>query len=80
MSPHAPRDADHDRDAYVEVLIAAGWEVKDGQRVRRVAPLELDLPLLETFRALRGVGADLTFFPTADGCGTPTLILPPRGG
>ncbi|NMO15788.1 TldD/PmbA family protein [Pyxidicoccus fallax] len=62
-------------------LIAGGWEVRDGQRVRRIAPMELDLPLLETFRALRGVGADLTFFPTADGCGTPTLVLPPpRGG
>ncbi|MFP2931798.1 metallopeptidase TldD-related protein, partial [Pyxidicoccus sp. 3LG] len=61
-------------------LVAAGWEVRAGQRVRRVAPVELDLPVLETFRALRGVGDDLTFFPTADGCGTPTLVLPPRGG
>ncbi|MBZ4418103.1 metallopeptidase TldD-related protein [Myxococcus sp. RHSTA-1-4] len=61
-------------------LVAGGWEVRDGQRVRRIAPLELDLPLLETFRALRGVGEDLTFFPTADGCGTPTLVLPPRAG
>lgn len=61
-------------------LIAGGWEVRDGQRVRRIAPMELDLPLLETFRALRGVGADLTFFPTADGCGTPTLVLPPPRG
>ncbi|QSQ28315.1 TldD/PmbA family protein [Pyxidicoccus parkwayensis] len=58
-------------------LIAGGWEVRDGQRVRRVAPMELDLPLMETFRTLQGVGPDLTFFPTADGCGTPTLILPP---
>lgn len=58
-------------------IIAGGWEVRDGQRVRRVAPMELDLPLLETFRALQGVGPDLTFFPTADGCGTPTLLLPP---
>ncbi|WP_240359007.1 metallopeptidase TldD-related protein [Pyxidicoccus trucidator] len=58
-------------------LVAAGWEVRAGQRVRRVAPMELDLPVLETFRALRGVGSDLTFFPTAEGCGTPTLVLPP---
>lgn len=58
-------------------LIAGGWEVREGQRVRRVAPMELDLPLLETFRSLQGVGSDLTFFPTADGCGTPTLVLPP---
>nr|WP_217911783.1 metallopeptidase TldD-related protein [Myxococcus sp. AM011] len=58
-------------------LIAGGWEVRDGRRVRRIAPMSLELPVLETFRALRGVGADLTFFPTAEGCGTPTLILPP---
>jgi len=58
-------------------LVAGGWEVRDGRRVRRVAPVELELPVLETFRALRGVGADLTFFPTAEGCGTPTLVFPP---
>ncbi|NVJ07072.1 TldD/PmbA family protein [Myxococcus sp. AM001] len=66
-------------------LVAGGWEVRDGRRVRRVAPVELELPVLETFRALRGVGTDLTFFPTAEGCGTPTLVFPPllsgaRGG
>ncbi|MFY2562785.1 metallopeptidase TldD-related protein [Corallococcus terminator] len=61
-------------------LIAGGWEVRGGRRVRRVTPLELDLPVLETFRGLRGVGADLTFFPSAEGCGTPTLVLPPPRG
>ncbi len=61
----------------VITLVAGGWEVRDGQRVRRVAPVELELPVLETFRALRDVGADLTFFPTAEGCGTPTLVFPP---
>ncbi|QSQ17753.1 metallopeptidase TldD-related protein [Myxococcus landrumensis] len=58
-------------------LIAGGWEVRDGRRVHRIAPMELELPVLETFRSLRGVGDDLTFFPTAEGCGTPTLLLPP---
>ncbi|ATB46145.1 metallopeptidase TldD-related protein [Corallococcus macrosporus] len=58
-------------------VVAGGWEVRDGHRVRRVAPVELELPVLETFRALRGVGNDLTFFPTAEGCGTPTLVFPP---
>ncbi|QDE72334.1 TldD/PmbA family protein [Myxococcus xanthus] len=58
-------------------LVAGGWEVRDGRRVRRIAPVELELPVLETFRALRGVGTDLTFFPTAEGCGTPTLVFPP---
>lgn len=61
----------------VITLVAGGWEVRDGHRVRRVAPVELELPVLETFRALRGVGSDLTFFPTAEGCGTPTLVFPP---
>jgi predicted Zn-dependent protease len=58
-------------------LLAGGWEVHGGRRVRRIAPVDLSLPVLETFRALRGVGADLAFFPTAEGCGTPTLLLPP---
>ncbi|WNZ63833.1 metallopeptidase TldD-related protein [Myxococcus sp. MxC21-1] len=58
-------------------VVAGGWEVRDGRRVRRIAPVELELPVLETFRALRGVGTDLTFFPTAEGCGTPTLVFPP---
>ncbi|WP_257454329.1 metallopeptidase TldD-related protein [Archangium lipolyticum] len=61
-------------------LLAGGWEVRAGQRVRRVAPVDLSLPVLETFRALRGVGSDLTFFPTAEGCGTPTLFFPPLLG
>ncbi|AKF80248.1 TldD/PmbA family protein [Myxococcus fulvus 124B02] len=61
-------------------LIAGGWEVRDGRRVHRVEPLELELPVLETFRSLRGVGSDLAFFPSAEGCGTPTLVLPPPGG
>jgi predicted Zn-dependent protease len=58
-------------------LVAGGWEVRAGRRVRRIAPVDLSLPVLETFRALRAVGADLTFFPTAEGCGTPTLVFPP---
>lgn len=63
-------------------MIAGGWEVHQGRRVRRIAPVDLSLPVLETFRSLRGVGADLEFFPTAEGCGTPTLVFPPllRGG
>jgi predicted Zn-dependent protease len=58
-------------------LVAGGWEVRAGRRVRRIALVDLSLPVLETFRVLRAVGADLTFFPTADGCGTPTLVFPP---
>ncbi|AKJ01553.1 TldE protein, part of TldE/TldD proteolytic complex [Archangium gephyra] len=58
-------------------LVAGGWEVHAGRRVRRVAPVDLSLPMPETFRTLQGVGMDLTFFPTAGGCGAPTLVFPP---
>ncbi|WP_375771715.1 metallopeptidase TldD-related protein [Archangium gephyra] len=58
-------------------LVAGGWEVREGRRMRRVAPVNLSLPVLETFRSLRGTGADLAFFPTAEGGGTPTLVFPP---
>jgi PmbA protein len=63
--------------AGVVAMIVAGWEVRGGQRQRRVAPFEVTLPLLATWRRLRGVGADLSFLPTVEGCGTPTLIFPP---
>ena len=56
---------------------AGGWEVEGGRRVHRVLPVDLSLPVLDTFRALRGVGDDLTFFPTAAGCGTPSLLFAP---
>lgn len=58
-------------------MVAGGWEVHEGQRVRRIAPVDLNLPVLETFRELRGVGPELAFFPTAGGVGAPTLVLPP---
>lgn len=58
-------------------LVAGGWEVHAGRRVRRVAPVDLSLPVLETFRVLAGVGPELAFFPTAGGCGAPTLVFPP---
>ena len=58
-------------------VIAGGWEVRGGQRIRRVAPIDLELPTIEAFRALTAVGADLEFFLTSDGCGTPSLVLSP---
>ena len=45
MTPHAPRDADHDRDAYVEVLIAAAWE-KQGEAAAARIMARLDEPFL----------------------------------
>ncbi|XXF76933.1 metallopeptidase TldD-related protein [Myxococcaceae bacterium GXIMD 01537] len=56
-------------------LIAAGWEVRDGQRVRRIGPVDLDLPVLETLRRVSSVGEDLQFFPALEGCGTPSLYF-----
>jgi predicted Zn-dependent protease len=67
------------RQPGVVSLLAAGWEYRGGERHRHVGPLEFELPVLSTFRQLQAVGPDLTFLPTSDGCGTPTLILsPPR--
>lgn len=65
------------RQPGVVSLLAAGWEYRGGARHRHVGPLELELPVLATFRQLQGVGPDLSFLPTSDGCGTPTLILSP---
>lgn len=59
------------------LLIAAGWEVRGGRRMKRVGPFDLNLPILETFRKLRSVGSDLVFLPAAEGCGTPTLVFEP---
>lgn len=56
-------------------LIVAGWEVREGQRVRRIGPMDLELPVLETLRRVSGVGADLAFFPALEGCGSPSLIF-----
>ncbi|HLL82824.1 MAG TPA: metallopeptidase TldD-related protein [Longimicrobium sp.] len=65
------------RQPGVVSLLAWGWEVRDGRRHRRVGPLELELPVLATFRQLVAVGSDLTFLPGSDGCGTPTLVFAP---
>jgi predicted Zn-dependent protease len=65
------------RQPGVVSLLAWGWEVRDGRRHRRVGPLELELPVLATFRQLVAVGSDLTFLPGSEGCGTPTLVFSP---
>ena len=56
-------------------LIVAGWERRGDARLYPVEPFELELPVLPTLRRLAGVGEDLTFFPAAEGCGTPTLVF-----
>jgi predicted Zn-dependent protease len=59
----------------VLTLVAAGWEVRGGRRVRAVGPCDLRLPLLAAWRALRGVGDDLELVAAADRCATPSLVL-----
>ena len=65
------------RQPGVVSLLAWGWEYREGRRHRRVGPLELELPVLATFRQLQAVGPDLTFLPGSEGCGTPTLVFSP---
>ena len=54
---------------------ACGWLVEGGVRVRRVGPIDLDLPLLATLRRLAGVGDDLARLPALGPVATPSLIL-----
>lgn len=54
-------------------LTLAGQVIRHGERVRRIAPLELELPLLETFRQLVAVGPDPAILPTLEGIATPSL-------
>lgn len=59
------------------LLLVGGWEVRQGQRARRLEPFSLELLLLPTLRQVQAMGDDLLFVPMADGCGTPSLVLPP---
>ena len=61
--------------AGVVTLIAGGWIVRDGLRTERLAPMELEFPVLGAFRALCGVSDDLQFFPAHGGVGTPSLLF-----
>ena len=56
---------------------ASGWLVRGGKRIGRIKPVQIEFPILNTFRRLRGVGADVAFLPAFDGCGTPTLTFNP---
>jgi len=58
-------------------VIAGGYKVKDGRRVARLRPLDLNLPALEVFRKVKGVGQGLTFFPVLGGLGAPVLWVEP---
>jgi predicted Zn-dependent protease len=58
-------------------VIAAGWERRGGQRVRRLAPVELELPVLGSLRRLVSVGRDVATFPALEHVRCPTLVLTP---
>lgn len=60
----------------VITLIAGGFEVKDGKRIKAVGPFNLDLPLLKTWRMLQAVGSKDEEFPALE-CRTPSLLFGP---
>jgi len=56
-------------------LIVAGWVVRGGRRVARVAPFELGFDLLAYLRRLRAVGTDAEVMATASHAQVPSLIF-----
>lgn len=58
------------------LLVLAGVVVRGGERAERIAPFEIELPILDAFRGLLQVGADTAHFPTVDGARTPSLLIP----
>lgn len=66
MFTHLPRAA-------TVTLIAAGWVVRGGRRVRRIRPTELQLPVLQTLRTLVGVGPEAMRVESMESIVTPAL-------
>lgn len=60
-------------------LRVAGRELRGDRTYAQIAPFDLELPVLATFRRLIATGGELTFFPAFDGVGTPWLVLAPGG-
>ncbi|GIF05433.1 metallopeptidase TldD-related protein [Actinoplanes siamensis] len=56
-------------------LIVAGWIVRGGRRIRRVAPFELNVDLLSALRLLIGTGDDAVRLVTAAEVTLPSLVL-----
>lgn len=59
-------------------IVVAGWSVREGRRVRPLAPREIQISALDFLRRVTAVGSDLTFIPM-HGVGTPSLMLSPSG-
>ena len=55
-------------------LIVAGWVVREGRYRHAFGPMDLDLPLLETLKRLRGVAADVMWCAPV-GAASPSLIF-----
>jgi PmbA protein len=54
---------------------AAGWVVRDGERVRRIGPHPLDLAVVPALRRLLAVGGDVEPVPLALGSRSPSLAF-----
>jgi PmbA protein len=59
-------------------LNAAGWIVRDGERVARIGPTPLDLAVVPAFRHLLAVGGDVDPIPLAWGSWSPSLAFAPE--
>jgi len=56
-------------------LVADGWWVERGERVRRVAGARLSLNVFELLRSIAACGDDLEFSPLGHGAGGPSLLV-----
>ena len=54
---------------------ASGWVVHEGERVRRIGPWLVDVPVVRALRHLVAVGADAQQVPLAWGCSSPSLAF-----
>ncbi len=61
----------------IATLTVAGWRVEHSERIHRIGPISLDLPIMSTLREVTSVSDDLAFLPIATGCGSPTITLNP---
>jgi predicted Zn-dependent protease len=59
-------------------LNAAGWVVRDDERVARIGPSTLDLAIVPAFRHLLAVGGDVEPIPLAWGSWSPSLAFGPE--
>jgi PmbA protein len=56
-------------------LVADGWWVEGGERVRRVGGVRVSLNLFELLRSITACGDDLVFSPLHHGAGGPSLLV-----